>query len=277
MSEALNRYVRFLRSNDATFEIADDLVRDPDHQGSLMSQHAQPRVHSGLIDHDLLEWDLPARSLGSDHATVSTARALVRMRTGLKGKRFLDLGCGTGILGILAASMGAHVVATDIDTEAIRLSRKNARLNNVMLDVRLGNLCDPLDQRDAFDIVVMNLPQKPTPSPEYGLPLGQMGGPDGDDLLSAAIPHVAAHQEPGGRLLCFLHSLAHPRIFKRLNEYYDLKLIQWKIRWFEPDEFEALRPYFRERAESGTSFIWQSVGREGLVAGIWFGTRKARD
>jgi methylase of polypeptide subunit release factors len=230
-----------------------------------------------LIDRDLLEWDLAARSLGSDHATVSTARALVGMRTALSGTRFLDLGCGTGLLGILAASMGAHVVATDIDTEAIRLSRKNAELNNVALDLRLGNLCDPLTQGESFDFVVMNLPQKPAPSREADLPLGQMGGPDGDELLSAAIPRVAAHQEPRGRLLFFLHSLAHPRILKRLNEYYELKLIQWKIRWFEPDEFETLRPYFRERAEAGTSFIWQSDGREGLVAGIWFGTRKALD
>lgn len=43
----------------------------------------------------------------------------------LKG-RVLDLGCGTGVLGIGAALYGARVVGVDVDTEALRLARSNA-------------------------------------------------------------------------------------------------------------------------------------------------------
>jgi len=277
MSDALKQYVRFLRSSGAKFEIADDLVRDPDHVGSLLPDVVRPRIHGDLIERELLEWDQPARSLGSDHATLSTAGVLARMGAALNGKRFLDLGCGTGLFGILAAALGAQVVATDIDAEAIKLCKKNARLNDVQLDLRQGNLCDPITNDEIFDVVVMNLPQKPAPLRGHGLPLGNMGGPDGDTLLASAIPCVAANQREQGRLLFFLHSLPHPRILRLIESYYDLTLIVWKIRWFAADEFQELLPFFRERAASGTSFLWQDADREGLVAGIWQGTRKEAD
>ena len=40
--------------------------------------------------------------------------------------RVLDLGCGTGMLGIGAALYGARVVGIDLDAEALRLARENA-------------------------------------------------------------------------------------------------------------------------------------------------------
>lgn len=45
----------------------------------------------------------------------------------------LDLGCGYGVVGILAAKFidSSRVYMVDIDTEAIRLSKENVRLNNV--------------------------------------------------------------------------------------------------------------------------------------------------
>ena len=47
--------------------------------------------------------------------------------------KVLDLGCGYGVVGILAAKIigGHNVVMIDIDEEAIRLSRKNCLLNDV--------------------------------------------------------------------------------------------------------------------------------------------------
>lgn len=49
------------------------------------------------------------------------------------GERVLDLGCGCGVVGILAAKIvGAeNVVMTDVDAEAVRLSQKNAEGNAV--------------------------------------------------------------------------------------------------------------------------------------------------
>jgi methylase of polypeptide subunit release factors len=41
------------------------------------------------------------------------------------GKSLLDLGCGTGVVGVLAQAAGARVVASDVDPRACRVARKN--------------------------------------------------------------------------------------------------------------------------------------------------------
>jgi ribosomal protein L11 methyltransferase len=50
----------------------------------------------------------------------------------LAGRRVVDYGCGSGILGIAALKLGAaHVVAVDIDPQALLATRENARRNGV--------------------------------------------------------------------------------------------------------------------------------------------------
>ena len=52
----------------------------------------------------------------------------------------LDMGCGTGVLGIMAKKCGAaHVVAVDIDDKSVTNTLENAATNHVKLDVRLGD------------------------------------------------------------------------------------------------------------------------------------------
>jgi predicted nicotinamide N-methyase len=49
----------------------------------------------------------------------------------LRGTRVLELGAGTGLPGIVAASLGAHVVQTDRQTVALHVSKTNAERNGV--------------------------------------------------------------------------------------------------------------------------------------------------
>ena len=52
----------------------------------------------------------------------------------------LDMGCGTGVLGIMAKKCGAaHVVAVDIDDKSVANTLENAAANHIELDVRLGD------------------------------------------------------------------------------------------------------------------------------------------
>lgn len=78
----------------------------------------------------------------------------------LKGKKLLDAGCGTGILGIAALKLGAEsVTAYDIDEWSSDNTRHNAVINQV--DDRMTILCGDATLLDAidehFDYVVANI------------------------------------------------------------------------------------------------------------------------
>lgn len=69
-----------------------------------------------------------------------------------------DIGCGSGILAIAAAKLGAkEVIAVDLDQAAIETSIENVRLNHVVgkVDVRHGNLMEVVTGK--ADIVVANI------------------------------------------------------------------------------------------------------------------------
>jgi ribosomal protein L11 methyltransferase len=70
----------------------------------------------------------------------------------------IDVGCGTGILSIIAVKLGAsHAEAIDIDEVAARISKENCAINGVIdrITVRKGVLAD-LEPQKA-DIVVANI------------------------------------------------------------------------------------------------------------------------
>ena len=69
-------------------------------------------------------------------------------------RHVLDMGCGTGVLGIMAKKCGAaHVVAVDIDDKSVTNTLENAEANDVTLDVRLGST--PPD--GAYDLILANI------------------------------------------------------------------------------------------------------------------------
>lgn len=75
-------------------------------------------------------------------------------RTIRGGERVLDYGCGSGILAIAAAKLGAALVhAVDLDPEAVETARANALANGVRLTAALP---DALPAGD-YDVVVANI------------------------------------------------------------------------------------------------------------------------
>jgi ribosomal protein L11 methyltransferase len=76
-----------------------------------------------------------------------------------RGASVLDYGCGSGILAIAAAKLGAsRVVGVDIDAQAVASSTANARLNGI--DATFTGV-DALEPRATFDIVVANILANP--------------------------------------------------------------------------------------------------------------------
>ncbi len=76
------------------------------------------------------------------------------------GARVLDLGCGSGILAIAAAKLGAPgVLALDIDPVAVRATQENAVHNGVAnrVAVEPGSLESVLGSARRFDLVLVNI------------------------------------------------------------------------------------------------------------------------
>ena len=85
----------------------------------------------------------PGQAFGSGHH-ATTRLCLTELQEGLAaGDRVLDVGCGTGVLAIAAALLGAGTVeAVDVDGDAVVATRRNARANDVEVAVHLGGVED---------------------------------------------------------------------------------------------------------------------------------------
>jgi putative methylase len=83
------------------------------------------------------------------------------MKGDIEGKRVCDLGCGTGVLALGAALLGAEaVIGVDIDEGALAVAHRNAALLDtevelLVMDIRKGECCGRIG---ACDTVVMNPP-----------------------------------------------------------------------------------------------------------------------
>lgn len=102
----------------------------------------------------------PKMSFGTGHH--ETTAMMIDLMEGLEisGKRVLDMGCGTGVLAILAAKMGAaQVVAIDNDEWAYQNTLENLSINQVAgveaIQGDAGSLETYKDQ--PFDIILANI------------------------------------------------------------------------------------------------------------------------
>jgi ribosomal protein L11 methyltransferase len=92
---------------------------------------------------------------GNHETTTLVAEQILDMD--LTGKKVLDMGCGTGILGMLASLKGAKsVVAVDIDKWSFESTVENARLNNIAnIEARLGDA--GLLGSEQFEVIFANI------------------------------------------------------------------------------------------------------------------------
>lgn len=95
----------------------------------------------------------------------------------LKKKTFLELGCGTAMLSLLAAKKGAEVTASDISSAAIASAEENSRLNRLKITICQSNLFDQV-QAQKFDVIAINPPyykHNPRSDSEYAWFCGENG------------------------------------------------------------------------------------------------------
>lgn len=116
-----------------------------------------PATTNGAVAPLLIEIDARLAFGTGTHETTQMVCATL-LDTDLTGKRILDCGCGTGILGITAMKLGAHqCVGYDIDEWSVDNTRHNAVINSVDVTPLLGDASILNKVEGTFDIVVANI------------------------------------------------------------------------------------------------------------------------
>jgi SAM-dependent methyltransferase len=101
--------------------------------------------------------------------TTPPAAHLVKHANVRAGQDVLDVGCGTGVVAITAARIGARVRGLDLTPELLERARENARIASVEIEFREGDV-EALPFEDAaFDVVLSQFGHMFAPRPEIAL------------------------------------------------------------------------------------------------------------
>ena len=100
--------------------------------------------------------------------TVAAAR-LVRHARIVAASRVLDVACGTGVVAITAARLGARVTGLDLTPELLEAARRNAATAAVEIDWHEGDVENLPFEAGTFDVVVSQFGHMFAPRPEVAL------------------------------------------------------------------------------------------------------------
>lgn len=143
----------------------------------------------------------------SDHtftpSTISTlmAEELVVADTDV----VIDVGCGSGILSIVAAKLGADIIyGVDASPDVVEVATANATAHGVADRTRFhqGDLFDPLPSDLQADVIIGDVSGIPDTLAAFSgwFPSGTGGGASGSELPIAMLEAARTRLKPGGRL-----------------------------------------------------------------------------
>ncbi|WP_137295003.1 DUF7059 domain-containing protein [Nocardioides dongxiaopingii] len=130
--------------------------------------------------------------LGISPASTSLAQLTLREEVGSA----LDLGTGCGVQALHLARHSGRVVATDVNARALAVTRFNAALNGVDVDVRDGSFFEPV-RGERFDLIATNPPFVISPATGERLVYRDSGLP-GDRVVEDIVRTAPRHLNPGG-------------------------------------------------------------------------------
>ncbi len=130
-----------------------------------------------------LKYDIvihPKMSFGTAHHETTALIIDMLLDKDVKGKKVLDMGCGTAVLAILSSMKGAaHITAIDNDEWAYTNAIENCTLNNIEnIRVEMGD--EQLLGEETFDLILANINK---------------------NILLGAIPDYARVLEKGGEII----------------------------------------------------------------------------
>jgi len=155
-------------SEDFSFSVDNELIKSQNWNEEWEKNYFEPLVIGGecmirapfhtTFPHAKYEIIIePNMAFGTgNHETTATIIESI-LQNDLTGKTILDMGCGTGILSILASMKGAkQITAIDIDNWSFEGTLENAKLNNIKnIEAKLGDANSLGDK--TFDLIFANI------------------------------------------------------------------------------------------------------------------------
>ncbi|WP_077034390.1 methyltransferase [Pelomonas sp. KK5] len=132
------------------------------------------------------------------------------------GESVLDVGTGSGVIGIFACYRGAaRVVGVDINPAALRSASHNVRVHGFagVMDVRQSDLFEALGQDERFDVITANLPFRNKPAHDL---VAMSQWDTGFRTNSRFFEGVGARLKPGGRIYFVQSNFGEIEAMKRL-------------------------------------------------------------
>jgi ribosomal protein L11 methyltransferase len=185
----------------------EDLVPVPAGRFVVHGAHDRERVPANKLAVEIEA----ALAFGTGHhgTTRGCLLLLDHVLKAYQPRRVLDLGTGTGVLGIAAAkALKIGVLASDIDPPSVKVAHENARLNetgNLVQVIRATGFSAPgFAQRGPFDLVLANILANPLR--QLATPMARHLAPGALVILSGLLTHqarsvIAAHRARGLVLL----------------------------------------------------------------------------
>lgn len=151
---------------------------DPVVVGNLVCIRAPFHSPNTQVKHEIII--MPKMSFGTGHHQTTRQMCAMMFSFDFAGTRVLDMGCGTGVLAILAHKLGAKdILAIDIDDWSVTNTKENCSANDCEgIVVRKGDV-DLLVQEKEFDFILANINK---------------------NVLKAHIPVYASKLKKGGKL-----------------------------------------------------------------------------
>jgi SAM-dependent methyltransferase len=97
--------------------------------------------------------------------TTPAAAKLVRFAGVQPGQKVLDVGCGTGVVAVTAARLGATVTALDLTPELLEKARENAQIAKVSIEFLEGDVEALPFKNGTFDVVLSQFGHMFAPRP----------------------------------------------------------------------------------------------------------------
>jgi SAM-dependent methyltransferase len=204
-------------------------------EGQLGVADAGPLVDAGLLSRDAgrLRAEvaiLPVRGLhvlsdridaaGADAvvmidlSALNLARSMPRLPSGAK---VLDVGCGAGVLTLLAAKQGARAIGSDLDRRSLAMARCNAALNGLEAEFVESDLLRGVPP-GPYALVTFNAPllRAAVATSDPAAPSSYYTSDRGDALALEFLAEVGARLDDGGESL--LQGQLTPAVYEALDE-----------------------------------------------------------